>query len=88
MVVNLDDLLSSSEPRPPVLTTELEQVSLVKHLGSRSGAYGAATSLVVQGLSLHAPNTRVPGSVPGRGARAHEPQLKVRMLQLRPNKEI
>ena len=59
LVVSLDGLLSSSEPRPPVLRIEMQQVSLVKHLGSRSGTYGVGTSLVVQGLSLHAPNARV-----------------------------
>ena len=88
LVVNLDGLLSSSEPRPPVLRIEVEQVSLVKHLGSRSGTYGGGTPLVLQGLSLHAPNARVPGSIPGRGTRSHVPQLSVPMLQLRPNKEI
>ena len=51
LVVNLDDLLSSSEPGPPVLRTDVEQMSLVKHLGSRLGTYGVGTSLVVRELS-------------------------------------
>ena len=35
------------------------------------------TSLVVQWLELHAPNTGIPGSTPGQGARSHVWQLKI-----------
>ena len=35
------------------------------------------TSLVVQWLRLHAPNTRGPGSIPGQGTRSHMLQLKI-----------
>ena len=52
LVVNLDGLLSSSEPRPPVLRIEVEQVSLVKHLGSRSGTYGWLDILLSQPVEL------------------------------------
>ena len=35
------------------------------------------TSLVVQGLRLHAPSAGGPGLIPGQAARSHMPQLKV-----------
>ena len=35
------------------------------------------TSLVVPWLTLHAPNARGPGSIPGQGTRSHMPQLRV-----------
>ena len=34
------------------------------------------TFLVVQGLTLHAPNAGAPGLIPGQGTRSHMPQLK------------
>ena len=44
------------------------------------------TSLVVQWLWLSAPNAGDPGSIPGQETRSHMPQLRVCMLQLRPDK--
>ena len=38
---------------------------------------GLGTSLAVQWLRLHAPNAGGPGSMPGRGTRAHMAQLKI-----------
>ena len=35
------------------------------------------TFLVVQGLTLHAPNAGAPGSIPGQGTRSHMLQLKM-----------
>ena len=35
------------------------------------------TFLVVQGLTLHAPNAGAPGSIPGQGTRSHMLQLKI-----------
>ena len=48
------------------------------------------TSLVVQWLRLHAPNSGGWGSIPGQGTGSHILQLRVLMLQLRPGiaKEI
>ena len=48
----------------------------------------AGTSLVVQGLRLHAPNAGGLGLISGRGTRSHMLQLRVHMLQqkLQPNK--
>ena len=43
------------------------------------------TSLVVQWLKLHSPNAGGPGSIPGQGIRSHMEELRVHMLQLRPN---
>ena len=40
------------------------------------------TSLVVQWLTLLAPNASGPGSIPGQGTRSHMPQLRVHMQQL------
>ncbi|TEA35681.1 hypothetical protein DBR06_SOUSAS1110027, partial [Sousa chinensis] len=40
-------------------------------------------SLVVQWLSLHAPNEGGPGSIPGQGTRSHMPQLRVCIVQLK-----
>ena len=37
----------------------------------------AGTSLVVQGLRLHAYNAGGLGSIPGQGTRSHMPQLKI-----------
>ena len=39
------------------------------------------TSLVVQWLTLPAPNASGPGSIPGQETRFHMPQLRVHMLQ-------
>ena len=44
---------------------------------------GRGTSLLVQWLSLHAPNAGGPGSIPSQGTRSHMLQLRVHMLQLR-----
>ncbi|TEA39970.1 hypothetical protein DBR06_SOUSAS2910009, partial [Sousa chinensis] len=41
------------------------------------------TSLVVQQLTLHAPNAGGLGSIPGQGIRSRLRQLRVRMLQLK-----
>ena len=41
------------------------------------------TSLVVQCLRFHALSTGGPGSIPDQGTRAHMPQLRVRMPQLK-----
>ena len=44
-----------------------------------SAVHGVTESqiwLVVQWLKLHASNTGVPGSIPGRGARFHKPQVR------------
>ena len=41
------------------------------------------TFLVVQGLTLHAPNAGAPGSIPGQGTRSHMPHPRVHMPQLR-----
>ena len=41
------------------------------------------TSLVVQGLRLHAPNEGGPDSICGQGTRSHMPQLRVLMPRLR-----
>ena len=41
------------------------------------------TSLVVQGLKLHTPNARGPGSNHGQGTRSHMPQLRACKLQLK-----
>ena len=41
------------------------------------------TSLVVQWLRLHAPNTGDPGSIPGQGTRPHMLQLRVCKPQLK-----
>ena len=41
------------------------------------------TSLVVQGLRLHAPDARGLGSIPGQGTRSHILQLRVFMQQLK-----
>ena len=35
------------------------------------------TFLVVQGLTLHAPNAGAPGLIPGQGTRSHMLQLKI-----------
>ncbi|TEA32460.1 hypothetical protein DBR06_SOUSAS8110001, partial [Sousa chinensis] len=40
-------------------------------------------SLVVQWLSLQAPNAGGPSLIPGQGTRSHMPQLRVHMLQLK-----
>ena len=45
----------------------------------------SGTSLVVQWLGLSAPNAEGPGSVPGQETRSHMPQLRLCMLQLRPD---
>ena len=42
------------------------------------------TSLVVQWLRLHTPNSGGPGSIPGQGTRSRMPQLRAHMLQRRP----
>ena len=44
---------------------------------------GQGTSLVVQWLSLHAPNAGGLGLIPSQGTRSHMPQLRVRMPQLK-----
>ena len=41
------------------------------------------TSLVVQGLRLHAPNGGGQGWIPSQGARSHRLQLRVYMPELR-----
>ena len=40
---------------------------------------------MVQWLRLHAPSAEGPGLTPGQGTRSHTPQLRVRMLKLRPS---
>ena len=40
------------------------------------------TSLAVQGLKLHAPNSGKPGLIPGGGTRSYMQQLKVCMPQV------
>ena len=37
---------------------------------------GGGSSLVVQWLRLHVPNSGGPGSIPGQESRSHMPQLK------------
>ena len=52
-------------------------MSTAKRLGKylfKSNSMG--TSLVVQGLGLHASNAGGPGSIPGPGTRSHMPQLR------------
>ena len=52
-------------------------MSTAKRLGKylfKSNSMG--TSLVVQGLGLHASNAGGPGSIPGQGTRSHMPQLR------------
>ena len=41
------------------------------------------TSLLVQWLTLHAPNAGDQGSIPGQGTRSHMLQLRARMPQLK-----
>ena len=43
--------------------------------------FTSGTSLVVQRLRIHAPNTGGPGSILGQGTRSHTLQLRVCMLQ-------
>ena len=43
----------------------------------------SGTSLLVQWLTIHAPNAGGPGSIPDQGTRSHSPQLKACMPQLK-----
>ena len=49
---------------------------MIKILQNVKEPQGGGTSLVVQGLRLHAPNVGGPDSIPGQGNRSHMPQLK------------
>ena len=49
-----------------------------------SEVHQQGASLVVQWLSIHAPNTGGLGSIPSQGTRSCMPQLRSHVLQLRP----
>ena len=65
------------DPSIPFLCIYLEKMKTLIKKDTRG------TSLVVQWLRLHTPNTGGLGSIPGQGTRSHVPQLRVRGPQLR-----
>ena len=50
---------------------------MVRRVGQEGSERAEQTFLVVQGLTLHAPNAGAPGSIPGQGTRSHMLQLKI-----------
>ena len=85
-----------SRTQSPVFQLCLQHVILILYVksnthkkininASRSIICITGTSLVVQRLRLHIPNTGGWGSIPGQGTRPHMPQLRVWMPPLRPN---
>ena len=52
-------------------------------LSSNHSQMRPGTSLVIQWLSLHAPQAGAPCSIPGQETRCHMPQLKIQCSQIK-----
>ena len=77
----MDEIYTKVSTR--VLRVSSEKGSGVYSADSFLWTFSLGTSLVVQGLRLHAPNTGSLGSILGQGTRSHMPQPRVHMPQLK-----